>query len=679
MGRGPVRINTYDQRATPRSTASPYVRPVDTGPGLGAALADASRAVAGVAQTEIELEDLARRRDEDDARVYVSAAMARARAQANEIRRTAFSEAPDGWRGVTKRVSNDWGQLREQELSSAPTPAAQRFLTEAFDGFQPLMLEEVAEAQQTARQSWRIDTVREAIRTEGSAIATDPRLYDQAITQQRELINGMEDLDADQRRALLSMAEEEFATVAVSAMVERDPSATLRALNNPDAEGPIAALSGAQRMTLANRAQAEIERRAARWRAQVSEQVQAAERLWELGLSSDNPPSVETVRQALGPERALAYEASREMSAQYGTVARAQTQDLLAIIGDQTPRTNERDAVIHEARRRAAAAVLEQRTQDPMGYQVRNGLTQEADLIGAVNQGDWPLVHGILRSRASAAETNGPALGLDPRPLTAIEAEALRPVVQGMPAADRGRFLRSAAAWMGGDTPSYRALIGQLFPNSPSTAYAGFIGGVGGEQGARDAALLLRGEDILRGRGAGADVEAGSNSGGSRNRLVPMPTEDHLRRAWRRYVGDAYAGLGRDQQMVGGVREAEAHAYEAFRAAYAALAEEQGANNDAINQQRANEAARIASGGIVRWNGRETLLPPGMNSAQFEQGVREGFQRYQQFRGVDPRDYNIMPMGAGPNGGMLYGVFDGEEPVRSPGGRPVEIEVRRRR
>ena len=71
MGRGPVRINTYDQRATPRSTASPYVRPVDTGPGLGAALADASRAVAGVAQTEIELEDLARQRDEDDARVYV--------------------------------------------------------------------------------------------------------------------------------------------------------------------------------------------------------------------------------------------------------------------------------------------------------------------------------------------------------------------------------------------------------------------------------------------------------------------------------------------------------------------------------------------------------------------------------------------------------------------------------
>jgi hypothetical protein len=222
---------------------------------------------------------------------------------------------------------------------------------------------------------------------------------------------------------------------------------------------------------------------------------------------------------------------------------------------------------------------------------------------------------------------------------------------------------------MGGDSVAYRGLVSQLFPDSPSSAYAGLLTGVAGERGARDAQLILRGEDILGGRSGD-----GENGGTGRNRLVDMPEETQLQRAWRSRVGQAYAGVGDSA----GSRAAEAQAYDVFRSAYAALSEQTGARSDALNTSHADRAAQIATGGVTNWAGRETLIPPGMSTQQFDTAVRTGFNRYQQFRGADPTDYQIVVLGMTESGGVRYGVYEGDDPVLSPGGRPVEIEVRRR-
>lgn len=762
MGRGPVRINTYDQRTRPQGRDTPYVRPVELDQSLGRGLQTVARAVSAEAEAM-------QARDEDDARIYVSTAMANARARANEIRRTALTEAPDGWRGATERVSQEWGQMREEMIAAAPTPAAQRYLLASFDSYQPLMLEEVAEAEFGARQQWRVDSLESARNVESAAIAENPALFGQALGQRRALIESITDLDANQRRDLLDRDTQEFATVAVSAMIQRDPHAALsllrggggsaqanadqiaallggsitstqrtpehnaevggvansmhisgeavditvperyqgmsradieadvaaqldqagipaseivfegdhihvgwRGVTAPERErgpnDPISHLTGPQLLTLTNQAEAEVNRRDSQWRSGVSQSRQMAETLWELGQNAPDAPSVETVRQAEGDIAALRYEAQREASAQYGTIAGLTNQELTALVADTNPRTGAREAVVHGARRQAAAQALEQRAQDPMGYLVRNRLVQEADLVGAINSQDWGLVNGILQMRSAAARTNAERLGFgeDQRPLTAMEAGTLGQYLRNLPAQSRGQFMRNAAAWMGGGSYAYQSMARQLFPDSPGNAYAGYLMGVAGEQGAADADIIMRGEALLGGRGN--EAEGGSD----RSRLLNMPEDDDLRRHWQDYVGDAYAGFDEDQL---GNRPAEAMSYEVYRMAYAGLLERSPGSGDRINEQLARRAAQIASGGIIQWRGRETLMPAGMTVQQFERSVRAA--SFAVIGGDNPRNYNLVPLGQTEHG-VRYLMLDGDLPVRTLGGAPAEIEVRRR-
>jgi hypothetical protein len=232
MARGPVRVNTYDQRTTPRSQAQPFTHSVDVGNGLARGLDKVGQAL----QAEVAFK---RQQEEDDARVYASTAMSQARASASEMQRRIFSEAPDGWRGATQRFSQEFGQRREQALSGAPTPAAQRYLNQQFDAYQPLLLEEMAGQEQTNRESWQFSTIANNIDSDSNTIATNPGFYQPALTQQLDLINGMAMSEANRER-LRSHAISSYSTVAVSAMIERDPVQALQVLRGTTSNHPSA-------------------------------------------------------------------------------------------------------------------------------------------------------------------------------------------------------------------------------------------------------------------------------------------------------------------------------------------------------------------------------------------------------------------------------------------------------
>jgi len=664
-------LRLYEAGSAPRPTIAPDARVQDVSSGtssIAQSLARAGAAVQQYSDTQVDIERLAAQRREDDARIDVTRRMAEFRRGANERRRKVFEEAPDGWRGATDAFSQSYSQYRDESLADPTlTPEARAMLEDQLFVFEQSALDTVAGQQEEARLEWQVDATSSALDAGGSVLVTDPDQYEEVRQDAIETLGSI--TDANRRRDATSAMEESYARYAVGGLIQRDPRGTLQALNNPESEGAYSRLSPAARAQAIGQAESEIERRAARWRAQVSQQVATAERMFEIGVPYPDAVSVETVSSALGPDRALAYEAAREMSAQFGTISTLTAPQLNAIVSDTTPRTNMRDAVLHEARRRAAAATLEQRQEDPMQYQIRHGLTQPADLVEAMNQQDWGLVNGILQSRAASAQTNGQRLGVAPLPLTQFEASVLGPQIRAMTAENQGRFMRSAAAWMGPNSSAYRALNAQLFPDSPATAYAGYLSGVGGESGARDAQLILRGSAALGGRSSD-----GEGDGASRSRLLNMPQEDDLRRAWNNYVGDAYASIDGNGS---GLRQAEAQSYETFRAAYAGLIEQNPQQGDAVNRALAIRAAQIASGGVVVWNGRNTLTPPNMSATEFQSAVRDGFSRYQQLQGQNPRNYNLMPREVTERG-VRYGVFDGETPVRTPSGVPLEIEVRRR-
>jgi hypothetical protein len=675
MAKAPTpRLGLYEASTAPRPTLAGDARPQDVssaGSSIAQSLARAGGAVQQYNETQLDIERRAAQRREDDARIDVTRRMSEFRRAANDLRRQTFEAAPDGWRNATESYAQGYSALRDRNLGDATLTAEARTMFEdQLFIFEQSAMDAVAEQQESARGQWQADATRQAVDAGGSVLVTDPDQYEAVREDAIETVGQIS--DANLRRDTMEYMEESYARYAVGGLIQRDPRGTLRDLNNPEAEGAIGRLSPAARAQAIGQAEVEIERRAARWRAQVSQQVQAAQRMFDLGIPTDNAPSVETVRQALGPEAALAYEASREASTQFGSVSTMTTAQLTALASDVNPRANEREAVLHMARRQAAAATLQQRIEDPMQYQVRHGMVEPADLLDAFNRQDWGLVNGILQNRSAGARENAQTLGTDQRPLTTFEANVLGPQIRNMSVEQRGAFMRSAAAWMGPNSDSYRAMMGQLFPDGPATAYAGYLTGTG-ERGAADAQLILRGEEALGGR-SGAD---GENGGGSRSRLLNMPQEDDLREAWTNYVGDAYRGMGPRNDRSEGLGQAEAQSYEAFRAAYAGLIERNPQSSDAVNASLARRAAQIATGGVVVWNGRETLTPAGMSATQFQTAVRDGFSRYDQLRGVNPRDYNLMPL-AITERGTRYGVFDGDDPVRSPSGRPVEIEVRRR-
>lgn len=698
MAKGVVSINQYDQRSTPRSANQPYVRALDAGSGIAPGLAQLGRGLETVAQADQEIERLRIAREEDDARVYVSSAMARARAEASRIRRTALQEAPDGWRGVTDRVSKEWGQLRETALQAAPTPSASRFLSQAFDSYQPLLLEDVAGDEQNARQQWRVDTVRTAIQTEGSTLAADPSLYDQAVSQQRELIRGMADLDANQRRDLEALMEEEFATVTVSGLVQRDPAGTLRMLNDPEADGPFARLTGSQRRALANQAQAELDRRAAQWRAQVDDRMRGALALLEAGEQPLDAPTVEEVRAARGESAAAAYQIEMETfqaGSEMNGMSNAELSRLAA--SPALDEGSETERYENAVRRRAATNILRLRALDPMAYAVQQGVVTNTDeMIAAIDSGDVGQIGALLRRRVGVAVEQRERLGpeIPASPLTVQEAQRLRGLLDGLTPETRLAALTALRAGASmprrGDQGVYAAMLSQVYADNPGafagaaalTRHAAVQTASGPVTGATAARRLMAGAAILN----PPATDTNDNGRPERQRSTfNMPSNAALEGAFLSYVGDAYA----DDP------EGYHRAFQAFRAYYAGAAAELGGDlsnltfsygavgGDTQAVALAEEAAVVAVGHL-RANesgGRpglptQTYLPWGMTDDQFHRSLEQGWgsirSRYDQAElSDDPRDYDYA---RGRDG--FYTVFYRGVPV--PDGEGGFVRVRPR-
>lgn len=662
----PPRLDLYDQRLTPQGRPQPYARPVDAGTsGIGRALAQVGGGLQDVSQA-LELEDeIKLRREEDDARVYAASALARARAQASELRRKAFLEAPDGWRGATERVSAEWGKLRDQSVNDAPTPISQRFLTQAFDLYQPELLDTVAEEETRARRAWRMDSFREAFRAEGSAIAADPALFEQAAAQQRELIRGLSDLDADDKRDLIAAMDEEFATSAVAALVERDPAAALRALRDPEGQGPYALLSGRQRGAFENQAQAELRRRSSEARADLRDMVNAQNQLMAAGVKPTQPIAIEALERALGPDVAQNYArnlaAVLAADAMTGMSSAAVAQAAAQPIPDDAP---DNVRLMTQAARRAAEGVLAQRREDPGEYALRNRLYRHPDLISqlgeAVQSDDWAAFQRALRERgADAVEARRSGITSRTAPLSRGEAAALGAALNSMPAAARANMFSRFAGAM--NTEAYVAMMAQIAPENPVTAYAGAVHAqrhvLGSLTGRTIAQRILDGQDLLSPRA--------EQPGQRPPPAFKIPSNDKMREAWREIVGEAYRGT--DQ---------EGAAFEAFRAYYAWRANARGiVEVEDVDRDTARDAANAATGGTFMWNGRVTLAPWGRDPALVERSIRHDWPQYQarhpQLRGRDPGEFDLVARGNG-----RYEIMDGANILRDAAGNPARIFIR---
>lgn len=667
----------YEQRTTPQARSLAPAR-ADTDSGLSSiarSLSQVGQALGAAADGEVQIERERQRREEDDARVYVAQNMARVRQQANEIRRNAFDNAEDGWRGATDTVGSGFKDVAGSAIENAPTEAARAFMGQALSIYQTELLDTSAEMEQTARRQWRVDGFTSATETFSSVLAADPEQYPGVRAELLETIRTATDLSADQRRDMEARAEEALATATMSGLVERDPHGALRMLRDPEAQGAVTHLNGQQRNALVNQAQAEINRRESEARARqaqaqasLRDTVAAQNQLLSRGIMPSQPVNVSQVAALLGPDVAQNYLANLASASAAQAMTGMSLAQVAQVAAGSTAEGSDTDRLITREQRVAAQSVLTARREDPAGYALQNGQMRHGDLLsllGNATQGGgagplWDTFDAALRDRgADAVELRRTGVTDRIAVLSAGEAAALTQFLAQQSAQSRLGFFSRAQAAM--NPEAYTALMGQLSPEGDNgvTAFAGYIYGQNTGRATADgrtiARTLLQGQEALRGAGGGEGQE--------RRQVLNMPPEDQLRLAFIDRVGAAYEGQPQAQER----------AYTAFRAYYAGLTEQAGDASGALNSDRARRSVAVGTGGTTDWAGRETLLPWGMSAQQFSAGVRAGFQRWSFLEGEDPSQYQLRPRGGG-----RYQVFNGDAPLRNPvNGRDVVIQVSR--
>ncbi len=266
---------------------------------------------------------------------------------------------------------------------------------------------------------------------------------------------------------------------------------------------------------------------------------------------------------------------------------------------------------IHESQQRALK-------ESPVTFAVRQGFVD-------------PNSPAALPLDLSKPETLGPALserfdlarnmrvshGTDFKPLTPEEATLLGDALKQSTAAQKSDYFGKLQQASGNDLEGYAAMMAQIAPDDPVTAIAGVASARGRTQASN---LMLKGQEILRPQ----RKEDGSPDKG---KLWPMPPEKDLREAFADYEGEAFAGHPK----------ARSDSYQAALAIYAAKAAEEGDASGEIDNDRWEEAIKLATGGIERWNGRSTPMPYGQDKSEFKDNL---------YRRIDAlADSGLLPAG----------------------------------
>lgn len=265
--------------------------------------------------------------------------------------------------------------------------------------------------------------------------------------------------------------------------------------------------------------------------------------------------------------------------------------------------TPSREQIVHvEKLKRFAANTVKLLNESPLDYAVqRDGaVVQPLDLT---QPGGWA---DNLSARVGILKEQSQRTGAAPKGLFPQEAQAIGSLLrEARP--DQQREILGAISKGFGDMGVFKATMQQLAPDNPVVANAGIFAARGHES-TRDRAvadLILRGNDLLR-----QDTKAdGKPSGG---KLIPMPKEEELTRAFANYEGEAYAGKEQARNV----------ALQTAKAIYAARSSEEGDYSGIINTKRWQAAMNLATGGIDAYRGRSIVLPYGWDMGMFKDGMK---------------------------------------------------------
>lgn len=305
---------------------------------------------------------------------------------------------------------------------------------------------------------------------------------------------------------------------------------------------------------------------------------------------------------------------------------------------------------------------------NPYSFVVNQGLVdmstpgaQPIDVSNPASQAAMVAIPQRLRLSAEAARyTNG-----EWKPFTQAEAElAVKSLATMGPEQKRGYFASMFVA-AEKNVAGYNAIMAQLAPDNPVLATAGIsaVRQNDNGQGRRLSDLLIKGEAILN---PPRKTDGKPDTG----KLLPAPPVAKLRLDFDNYVRDA----------LGGNPKARSDYFQSTMAVYMALSSEAGdPDTSNLNDSRWQEAMKLTMGNIESWNGRNTLLPWGLDNGQFKDGLSARINSLIESGRLDPNmTYRKMwNMQLLPDGRGGYALKAGDATLRDKAGNEVIIDFSR--
>jgi hypothetical protein len=345
---------------------------------------------AGRAQTEVHLREIELR--DRDAIAAANAEIASARTHWIEQYQQRQQNAPAGAEGFTPQLMEDFDKDKSERLQRAKTPNAKRYLEQKLADVRLGLYDDALSYEAVAGAKHREGLLMQSV--DGAKIAAGfrPEEFDSLLQEQNA---GIAATGATAQRAeeLRTGVKAQLAEAAVLGLIERNPAATLKQLNNEKSNiSSINALTFEDRNRLRTTAEAEVRRldaeakgRQVEARQAMNERLQDIVTAAQLGIPIDVPPKA--VLQALYGEQdgAKRHQFATQLAGVSNVTAQMHqmsTPELAAASAMYRPTSVEgaSDQVQLQAIvARNAKAIAADREEDPGGYLLQHSpLVQQA-------------------------------------------------------------------------------------------------------------------------------------------------------------------------------------------------------------------------------------------------------------------------------------------------------------
>lgn len=486
----------------------------------------------------------------------------------------------------------------------------------------------------TGRQ-YRGESIDKNRDTLGTVVRTDPGQLNQSLAQHLTQINES-NLPPEDRLRYMKQADKELPFQAAMGAVEKDPYAARDALAKPvkpnaglESQDPVFSrlTDPATREHVRNYAEAKIAKLEAEGRAKdlelehhVANQFTDMLDTYTRGLPWAGPmltkdQLVEVYGQENGAKKYQQLQDAQHFGTTITRMSTTPTDELIrqskavepAVGGPGSADRNRYSDLTQQA----IGQVIKERKEDPRQYDIDNKISGAkplnfSDLSGAISE---------INTRIGNTQKTDQVLGFKTPPLTVPEAKNLATMLTQATPAQQTAFLGQLRTGIQDDA-GFAAVMKQIAPHSPVTAIAGMMLGnnspssrpiwydkqfIPNDQGVQN---ILRGEALLNPQGA----EKGQTEKTGFKSTVDMPPDAELRGRFVRTAGSLFAG----QPLL-----ADAY-FSAYKAAYAGHLAQNGKQTGQIDGDVSKAAlADVFGSKIVRFNGKEMLVPPGMDPSRF--------------------------------------------------------------